>query len=51
MLALIDARGLTGDTNGSDGTVSLTGSQAAINAALASGVVYTPESITQARAN
>ncbi|MFZ2156916.1 MAG: cadherin-like domain-containing protein, partial [Bradyrhizobium sp.] len=35
--------GLTGDLDGSDGTLSLTGSQSAINAALAHGVVYTPD--------
>ncbi|MDP1877937.1 MAG: hypothetical protein Q8M17_10335, partial [Actinomycetota bacterium] len=39
-----DMPGLTGDLDGSDGTVSLTGSQSAINAALANGVVYIPES-------
>ena len=44
MLAFSNANGLTGDLDGSDGTISLTGSQSAINAALANGVVYTPES-------
>jgi Tol biopolymer transport system component len=44
MLAFSSANGLTGDLDGSDGTVSLTGSQSAINAALANGVVYAPES-------
>jgi Tol biopolymer transport system component len=35
--------GLTGDLDDSDGIVSLIGSQSAINAALANGVVYTPD--------
>ena len=44
MLAFSNANGLTGDLDGSDGTVSLTGSQSAINDALLNGVVYTPAS-------
>ncbi|MFN0044675.1 MAG: choice-of-anchor C family protein [Alphaproteobacteria bacterium] len=43
-LALVSSAGLTFvDSNGSDGTLSFTGSQAALNAALASGVVYAPD--------
>ena len=43
-LALNDTTGLNvGDGDGSDGTLSVTGSQAAINAALATGLVYTPD--------
>ena len=43
-LALNDTAGLgVGDGDGSDGTLSVTGSQAAINAALANGLVYTPD--------
>ena len=44
MLAFNSTTELTGDLNGQDGTVSVTGTLAAINAALASGLVYTPES-------
>ena len=43
-LALNDTAGLgLIDGDGSDGTLSVTGSQAAINAALANGLVYTPD--------
>jgi VCBS repeat-containing protein len=41
-LALANAAGLSGDVDGSDGVMSFTGSQAAINAALASGLTYAP---------
>ena len=43
-LALNDTTGLSlTDGDGGDGTLSVTGSQAAINAALANGLVYTPD--------
>ncbi|MEK7438681.1 MAG: choice-of-anchor C family protein [Pseudomonadota bacterium] len=41
-LTLASTAGLSGDLSGSDGTLSFTGSQAAINAALASGLAYAP---------
>jgi VCBS repeat-containing protein len=42
-LALASTAGLAGDIDGSNGTLSFTGSQADINAALASGLTYTPD--------
>lgn len=42
MLSLGSTTGLSGDLNGNDGVMSITGSQAAINAALASGLSYSP---------